>query len=163
MISHIVLGWCKSKARSWQKTKERQTTQFHSTLFMNCVQTLGFAVLIAGCTTSTVTNLPSETAVPAVLPIASAAKKLEIQRALGVLVYGTFDANKKILILDDALTKTSVLTLEKKARSDRELGFPALETFRLLLDNGQCFLHYENKNTYELLDNAECLPATSLN
>jgi len=102
---------------------------------------------------------PSAEAVPAVLPVVSKEKKTEIQRALAILLRGSYDETRKILISNDALTKTSLLTLEKKVLLGRELGLPDVKTFQLLLDdNGMCFLHYQNTNTYERLNNAECLP-----
>lgn len=71
--------------------------------------------------------------------------------------------NAHLTLADDALTKTSLLIIERKRHRDlnnnpvmgRELGQP--EQFRLLLSGDQCVLVHLNGRNRSVLKNARCI------
>jgi hypothetical protein len=71
--------------------------------------------------------------------------------------------NANLTLADDALTKSSLLVIERKRHRDlnnnpvmgRELGQP--EQFRLLLSGDQCVLIHLNSANRSALKNARCI------
>lgn len=71
--------------------------------------------------------------------------------------------NANLTLADDALTKSSLLVIERKRHRDlnnnpvigRELSQP--EQFRLLLDGNQCVLIHLNNGNHRVLMNTHCI------
>lgn len=87
--------------------------------------------------------------------------RADIQRVVAAAL------GKDILIADDALTKSSLLiierriprTMEGRVGSGRILDAP--ETFELVLDAGQCVLVHRRTDVAYPLENARCRPSPS--
>lgn len=96
---------------------------------------------------------------PAVIVNPSAESRAELRRVVGDMLFGA-----EVTLSEDALTESSVLTLERQSirslghppASGRDLGQP--ERFRLMTTGTQCFLiHDSNHARYELTE-TECVP-----
>ncbi len=96
---------------------------------------------------------------PAAIMDSTPAGRADIARAIAAAL-GT-----EVLIADDALTTSSILTIERRARrtmegrvgSGRVLDSP--EVFQLLLDDDRCVLaHLRTGESYPL-ENARCRPS----
>ena len=95
-------------------------------------------------------------ATPAAIMESTPAGRTDIQQAVAAAL------GKDVLIAADALTKSSLLiverhiprTMEGRIASGRMLDPP--ETFRLVLEGGQCVLVHDRTGDSYLLENARC-------
>lgn len=94
---------------------------------------------------------------PAILINTTPQSQIELNQIVSKALNGV-----PVTLADDALTQTSVLIIERARQPDfnnnrvlgRDLSMP--EQFRLVINNGQCFLiHQENGQRY-LLSQAVC-------
>jgi hypothetical protein len=120
------------------------------------VPCLALATLTWACACQ---NLSAQGDGPAVIANPGEASRSEIQSVLSEAL-----GERSIRIADDALTQSSILTLEGAVRGDpareaprgRDLGGP--ERFDLVLDNGRCFLVYRGSGRRWRLHETECRP-----
>ena len=118
-----------------------------------CVQALVLTVL-SGCQT----NMYASDRY-AVLVDVTPAVHATIESAISAALPGM-----QITVAPDALSQTSLLTLERPVRQrldgeaglDRRLDTP--ERFRLVVNDGRCVLIHEAKSTRYPLDGARCTP-----
>lgn len=96
---------------------------------------------------------------PAIIVNPTPASRAELQRVVRDMLFGA-----EVMLADDALTKSSTLTVERKHTrslenpplSGRDLGEP--ERFRLLTTGTECVLvHEPDKARYELIE-TDCVP-----
>jgi hypothetical protein len=109
------------------------------------------AALLAACASSSPRPDSLEGAVPAVIveptPKSRAALLQAVTDALG----------QEPLLADDALTRESVLLVERRHVEGRERGTP--ERFRLLLAGGRCVLVHERTGQRAPLVDTRCAAA----
>ena len=108
---------------------------------------------LAACSTSAI-----QADVPALLTNASEDTQLEIEQSVSAALDGA-----KITIAADALTRSSILTIEQGMHRDierpaelgRNLGRP--EHFQLMVDGPQCVLVHQRTGLHWILRKAECV------
>jgi len=108
---------------------------------------------LAACSTSAI-----QADVPALLTNPSEDTRLEIEQSISAALDGA-----KITIAADALTKSSVLTIEhgmrrsidRAAELGRNLGRP--EHFQLMVDGPQCVLVHQRTGLHWILRKSECV------
>lgn len=111
------------------------------------------ALYLLGCTTLAASERP------ALIERATALSRAELQRILADAFHG-----RSVTIADDALTRDSVLVIERRAQRGLE-GSPAtgrsLETpeqFRLVLRDGHCELVRSSDQHRWTLTDTSCIP-----
>jgi hypothetical protein len=118
------------------------------------------AMLLALCAAAACQNFSPQDDEPAVLVNPSPEARAELGRVLREAL-----GQRDLLLAPDALTATSVLALEPAARGDLErpsptgrlLGRP--ETFRLVINDGACYLIRTETNERWPLEHSTCRPA----
>ena len=107
--------------------------------------------------------MPYETSlqgnVPAVIVNPTPESRAELQRAVSEMLSGA-----DVLLADDALTQSSILTIEHRRTgsldnpplSGRDLGSP--ERFHLLLTGTGCVLVHESDEATVSLPETDCVP-----
>ncbi|KAF0808071.1 hypothetical protein A6D6_00461 [Alcanivorax xiamenensis] len=117
--------------------------------------TLGLLVLLGACQSQ-----PADGDTPALLS-GTEAGRLELREKIRTAL----SANGPVLLADDALTRDSLLVIERAQH--RDLRRPPLngrdprrpETFRLLLNNQRCWLErLGDGKRWEMME-ASCIPA----
>lgn len=96
--------------------------------------------------------------VPAVIVNPTPASRAELQRAVSKMLSGA-----DVMLADEALTKSSILTIERKRTqsldnpplSGRDLGTP--ERFHLLLTGTGCVLVHESDESMVPLPETDCV------
>jgi hypothetical protein len=108
-----------------------------------------WAAVLAACN-----NLPAETDRPARLASATPESRAELRAVLEQAL-----GEREILLAEDALTRSSALTLEGRAGAltGRDLGLP--ERFDLVLNGGRCFLVHARTGRRFALERADCVAA----
>ena len=118
-------------------------------------------VALAACKTTA--PVPYETSlqgnVPAVIVNPTPESRAELQRAVSEMLSGG-----DVMLADDALTQSSVLTIERRRAgsldnpplSGRDLGSP--ERFHLLLTGTGCVLVHESDEATVPLTETDCVP-----
>lgn len=121
----------------------------------------GVGSTIAACRTTA--PVPYESSlqgnVPAVIVNPTAASRAELRQAVSELLGGA-----DVMLADDALTQTSILTIERRRSgtldkpplSGRDLGSP--ERFHLLLTGTGCVLVHESDEATVPLTETDCVP-----
>ncbi len=112
-----------------------------------------FLALLVACSTSAI-----QADVPALMTNPSEDTRLEIEQSVSAALDGA-----KITIASDALTHSSVLTIEQgMSRSidrapelGRNLGRP--EHFQLVIDGPQCVLVHQRTGLHWILKKTECI------
>ena len=117
--------------------------------------------VLAACKTTA--PAPYETSlqgnVPAVIVNPTPESRAELQRAVSEMLHGA-----DVMLADDALTQSSILTIERRRTgsldnpplSGRDLGTP--ERFRLLLTGTGCVLAHESDESTVALTETDCVP-----
>lgn len=127
----------------------------------SAIAVCGGGLAIVSCTGTA--HLLDESAlqgsVPAIIVNPTATSRAELQRAVSEMLSGT-----KVLLADDALTNSSVLTIEHRRigsldqppLSGRDLGAP--QRFHLLLTGTGCVLVHESDHAAMPLPKTHCVP-----
>jgi hypothetical protein len=111
--------------------------QDHTQIDMRFVSTITFVgalVLLSACKTDDVRQ-----DVPAQIIDPTPASRAELQHVVSNALGG-----RAVTIADDALTKDSLLIIEPKHLTGRDLGRP--DHFRLVLSDSRCVLVHEESN-----------------
>lgn len=104
-------------------------------------------------------NLSAANDVPALIAQSSIQSRAELLRVVSVALNGV-----QVMLADDALTRNSLLTIERKPHRDlqgrqatgRQLGRP--EQFRLVLNRSDCILvNLRNDERWQLTETS-CVP-----
>ena len=104
----------------------------------------GTLLLVTACKTGAV-----RTEVPAILVDPTTASRAELRQIVGSLLGG-----RTVTIADDALTTQSILVIEPKYLTGRDLGKP--DQFRLLLSGSDCVLVHLGSDARSKLSKANC-------
>jgi hypothetical protein len=95
--------------------------------------------------------LPESPAVPAVIVDADDNSRAQLQQAVAKMLN-----NATVMLANDALTRNSLLIIERKQLLGREISEP--EQFRLWLDGNLCLLEHQGTGEQQPLLGTRCRP-----
>ena len=113
---------------------------------MLAVRTVAGMLSLAACAT-----VSAGRDVPALITTPTAESRAELRRVVSRALNGA-----SLTIADDALTRDSVLIIERALSSGREMGRP--EHFRLVKNGARCVLVHERTGKRVTLASAGCAP-----